>query len=151
LFTCGRPGRAAFGRDRKFIDDDTIDRWIEGLPEAEVLHIVSLLGRKKDGFSEFDYYPFRSSKEPGTKPTFQEWLDEHHGRRFLVDEFPTVDARGIPQEVLEAVTRRVCDLLEKSEAVLVVDSGGAQRTARVCEGIGYKKVRARAREGDGAL
>jgi hypothetical protein len=36
---------------------------LEGLPAAEVLHIVSLLGRKTNGFSEFAYYPFRSIRE----------------------------------------------------------------------------------------
>ena len=137
LFTCGRPGRATFKLARIRIDDDTIDQWVNGLPKANVLHIVSLLGHKKDGCSEFDYYPFRSSKEPGTKPTFQEWLDERYGRRFVVHEFPTVDAQGIPPNDLKTITRCVLDLIENRSTVVVVDSGGAQRTARVCEAIDY--------------
>ena len=80
LFTCGRPGRATFGREKRPVGDDIINLWVQGLPEAEVLHIVSLLGQKTTGFSEFVYYPFRSSEEPGTKPTFQEWLDKHYSR-----------------------------------------------------------------------
>ena len=75
LFTCGRPGRATFGREKRPVDEDLIDLWVQGLPEAEVLPIISLLGQKTTGFSEFGYYPFRSSEEVGTKPTFQEWLD----------------------------------------------------------------------------
>ena len=88
LFTCGRPGRATFGRDKRPMDEATIDFWVKGLPPAELLHIVSLLGKKKSGFSEFGYYPFRSEHESGSKPTFQEWFDERYGRRFVVHEFP---------------------------------------------------------------
>jgi hypothetical protein len=140
LFTCARPGRATFGRDKICIDDDTIDKWVNGLPKAKVLHIISLLGQKKSGFSEFGYYPFRSSNESGPKPTFQEWLDERYGRRFVVREFPTVDARGIPSDVIQAVTRCILDLIADGRTVVVVDSAGAERTAKVCEEIGYVRV-----------
>jgi len=135
LFTCGRPGRATFGRQRRQIGEDTIDLWVNGLPKAEVLHIVSLLGKKPDGFSEFDYYPFRSSKESGAKPTFQEWLDERYGRRFIVHEFPTTDATGIPPDLLGAVKQCVLNLIASGHTVVIVDSAGAERTARVCEAI----------------
>jgi hypothetical protein len=139
LFTCGRPGRGTpgYGRARKPVDLRTIDRWVEGLPKAEVLHIVSLLGSKKDGFSEFDYYPFRSSHERGTKPTLQEWLDRRYGQRFIVWEFPTVDARGIEDSVLHDVKHCVPNLLEKNITVVIVDSAGAERTARICEDLGF--------------
>jgi hypothetical protein len=139
LFTCGRPGRGTPGycRARKPVDDRTIERWVKGLPEAEVLHIVSLLGRKKDGFSEFDYYPFRSSHERGTKPTLQEWLDRRYRQRFIVCEFPTVDARGIEDSVLDDVKHCVLSLLERNATVVIVDSAGAERTARVREDLGF--------------
>lgn len=140
MFTCGRPGRATFGRDRRPVDNVTIDLWVKGLPIAEVLHIVSLLGRKPDGFSEFGYYPFRSAQEHGSKPTFQDWLDERYSRRFVVHEFPTDDARGIPAEVLEVVRRHVLDLIKSARTVVIVDSAGAERTARVCEAMGYKRM-----------
>jgi len=133
LFTCGRPGRGTFGRKKRLIDDDTIDLWVKGLPKADTLDIVSLLGKKPNGFSEFGYYPFRSSSEAGTKPTFQQWLDERYDRRFVVHEFPSVDARGISPDVLEAVTLCVLDLVAKGRTVVIVDSAGAERTARVCE------------------
>jgi len=139
LFTCGRPGRGTpgYGRARKPVDLGKIGRWIEGLPRAEVLHIVSLLGWKTDVFSEFDYYPFRSSQERGTKPPFQDWLDSRYGQRLIVWEFPTVDARGIEDSVLDDVKHCVPNLLEKNVTVVVVDSAGAQRTARVCEALGF--------------
>lgn len=137
LFTCGRPGRGTFGREKRPMDDDTIDQWVKGLPEAEILDIVSLLGGKTNGYSEFGYYPFRSSKEAGTKPTLQQWLDRRYDRRFVVHEFPTVDAQAIPPDVREAATRCVLDLIAKGRTVVIMDSGGAVRTARVCEVIGY--------------
>jgi hypothetical protein len=140
LFTCGRPGRAIFLRERARIGEDTIDLWVNGLPSADVLHIVSLLGRKKDGFSEFGYYPFRSSRESGTKPTFQEWLDRRYGRRFVVHEFPTVDSMGIPQHLLGAVTRCMLDLVEHGNTIVLIDSAGSERTARVCEAMGYERI-----------
>lgn len=140
LFTCGRPGRATFGTARRAIGEATVDQWVNGLPATEVLHIVSLLGHKLRGYSEFEYYPFRSSKEAGDKPTFQEWLDEHYGKRFVVHEFPTMDMTGITPEVLSAAKRCVIELLGGNHTVLVIDSAGAERTARVCEAVGAERI-----------
>jgi hypothetical protein len=139
LFTAGRPGRGSpgYGRARKSVDEAIIDRWVAGLPQAEVLQIVSLLGRKTDGFSEFTYYPFRSCRELSEKPTFQEWLDRRYGPRFVVHEFPTVDAHGIESEVLDDVKASIRRLLGAGNAVMIMDSAGAERTARVCEDIGF--------------
>jgi hypothetical protein len=116
---------------------------VKGLPEAEVLHIVSLLGQKKDRYSEFAYYPFRSSKEAGDKPTFQEWLDQRYGRHFVIHEFPTTDAMGIEPQVLQQAKSCVIELLGKNQTVLVIDSAGSERTARVCEAVGLERVATR--------
>ncbi len=139
LFTCGRPGRATYGRAKVTVTEDIIDLWANGLPKADVLHIVSVLGQKTTGLSEFSYYPFRSTEEAGTKPTFEKWLNDRYDRRFVVHEFPTVDGRGIPRDVLDAAGRRVLDCLESGHTTVVIDSAGAERTARVCEAIGYKR------------
>jgi hypothetical protein len=141
LYTAGRPGRGTpgYGRTHRSVDETIIDRWVEGLPAAEVLHIVSLLGRKTTAVSEFLYYPFRSIRETGSKPTFQEWLDHRYGPRFRVYEFPTTDARGIENEVMADVTNCVGRLLDEGRTVLVIDSAGAERTARVCESIGWER------------
>jgi len=139
LFTCGRPGRGTIGRRRERVADETLEQWVRGLPGQGIVHLVSLLGSKKDGYSEFGYYPFRSAKECGTNPTFQEWLTHRYGSRLIVHEFPTVDARGIPPPVLTGARRCVLGLLEKGSTVVVVDSAGSQRTARVCEGIAARK------------
>jgi hypothetical protein len=121
------------------VSEDTIDEWAKGLPKTRVLHIVSLLGKKKGGFSEFDYYPFRSATIEGSKPTFEEWLNARYGGgRFVVDEFPTVDADGIPSDVVDRVKECVLSLLE-AHIVLVIDSAGAKRTARICEACHFRK------------
>jgi hypothetical protein len=119
---------------------DVIDGWHRGLPEVGVLHIVSLLGLKTTGLSEFSYYPFRSANEPGSKPTFEEWLNERYDRHFVVHEFPTVDGRGIPHDVRDAAGRKVLECLDGGYTTIVMDSAGAVRTARVCEAIGYKRA-----------
>ena len=139
LFTCGRPGRGTYGRRRVRVDDETLKQWMKGLPEADVVYLVSLLGSKNGGYSEFGYYPFRSAMESGTKPTFQEWLTDRYGSHFIVYEFPTVDARGVPPHILKRATSCILRLLEKGSTVVVVDSAGSQRTARVCEGIAGRK------------
>ena len=120
--------------------EDIIDLWANGLPKADVLHIVSLHGQKTTGLSEFSYYPFRSADAAGTKPTFERWVNDRYDRRFVVHGFPTVDGRGVPREVLDAAERRVLDCLERGHATVVIDSAGAERTARVCEAIGYKRL-----------
>jgi hypothetical protein len=138
VFTCGRPGRATFGRERRQIAESVINSWIAGLPNVDNLQIVSLLGSKRNGFSEFDYYPFRSSKVVGIRSTWQDWLDAHYAGRFVVHEFPTIDAQGMSPDVLVAVRTCVLYLIKKGSPVVVVDSAGAERTARVCTSINYR-------------
>src|SRR5207247_2341291 len=41
--------------------------------------------------------------------------------------------RGIQRDVLDAAGHRVLDCLQSGGATLVIDSAGAERTARVCE------------------
>jgi hypothetical protein len=122
------------------MDNDTIDVWVRGLPASDELHVVSLLGSKPSGISEFRNYPFRSSEEHGTKPTFQDWLTGRYMRHLVVHEFPTTDLRGIPSDTLARVTKKIADLLARGKTVVVVDSAGAERTSRVCEAIRYKRA-----------
>ena len=105
-----------------------------------VLVLALLIGKKTTGFSEFGYYPFRSSTEAGPKPTFQEWFNKCYGSRFVVHGYPTVDGRGIPREVRTRVACHALELIKNGNTVLVLDSAGAERTARICEAMGYKKI-----------
>jgi hypothetical protein len=140
LYTCGRPGRGTYGRKRLAVPESVIDEWIHGLPSANPLHIVSLLGQKADQLSEFSYYPFRSKFERGSKPTFQEWLDCRYSRHITVDEYPTIDCQGIPARVLKPARARIIELLADGRSVVVVDSAGKERTARVCKAVGWSQV-----------
>lgn len=140
LFTCGRPGRASFGRSRNPVSEKVIHAWVGGLPGAPEVHIVSLLGRKKDGYSEFAYYPFRSCRESGDKPDFQGWLRQRYGCRFVVHEFPTTDAQGVPADLLRAVVAKLHDLIRRGSTVVIVDSAGAERTSRVCRTAGFHPI-----------
>lgn len=122
------------------IPDGTIDEWVNGLPRADVLHIVSLLGEKVGGYSEFNYYPFRSSKVSGEEPTFEEWLNKRYDRQFKVHEFPTVDARSMQAETFDSVVKQIRVLLDAGHTVVVVDSAGEVRTGDLCSRMGYRSM-----------
>jgi hypothetical protein len=62
-------------------------------------------------------------------------------RRFVAPEFPTIDRRGISRNVIDAAGHRVLDRLRRGYATLVIDSAGAERTAHVCEALGYTRMR----------
>src|SRR5208283_79193 len=89
LFTCARPGRS-MGAKKAKIGDDVVDAWIAGIGNEvdcgnsrrplsnEQIIMISLLGRKPNGLSEFSYYSFRGGFDrpedrPGC-PTWQAWL-----------------------------------------------------------------------------
>jgi len=143
LFTCGRPGRGTYNPLTKPVPEYVIDLWVRGLPSTPQLSVVSLLGYKPpsvkhpSGLSEFAYYPFRSCKEDGSKPTFHEWLISRYGTRFCVEEFPTQDRLPItPDGYVETIRNRIRSMLNSETAVVVVDSAGVQRTGEVCGAIG---------------
>lgn len=140
LFTCGRPGRGTFGIDKVQVPRNVIDLWARGLPKTDLLHIVSLLGQKRDGLSEFWYYPFGSSTESDHKPTFEKWLNSRYAKRFVVHEFPTTDHQGVPPEVRDEVAHCVSELMKKGYIVVIVDSARAERTGRIRERLGYTQV-----------
>ncbi|MCY4624588.1 MAG: hypothetical protein OXC99_06285 [Chloroflexi bacterium] len=99
--------------------------------------IISLLGRKPDGKSEFRFYPFHgnwdSVEERRDKPSFQEWLDRHHSDMSLsVIEHPTVD-QGIETEKAKMIAAEVVRLTSLGRTVVVVDSAGVSRTGKVAK------------------
>ena len=63
------------------------------------LAILSLLGWKANGRSEFSFYSFRGSDEETERPdrpTFQQQLDARYGTgRYCVIEFPTTDTKVV--------------------------------------------------------
>src|ERR1700686_1345544 len=107
FFTCARPGRtgARESKDAPVLDD-LVHRWVIGLPDPKTV-IVSLLGCKPDGRSEFSFYSFfggfdRRSEHAGRLP-FQEWLTRwHEDLSIVVCEHPTCDFSLIPSDTLNA-------------------------------------------------
>ena len=140
FFTCARPGRS---REPlvKSVPDDWVDAWVKGLPGAESIVIVSLLGWKANGQSEFSFYSFRGSGEETERPdrpTFQQWLDARYEKgRYRVIEFPTTDTKIVASEILNRVGTTILSLLHSGETVVLMDSGGFSRTGAVCRFMGF--------------
>ena len=140
FYTCARPGRSKSASDK--VADEMVYKWLQGLPGDEKVAIVSLLGRKQDGMSEFWFYSFcsafESPEERRRRPTFAEWIDEsNQDRPMKVVEHPTIDFEKIPCEILDAVERDVRRLLEDGWTVILVDSGGMTRTDQVCKHLQF--------------
>jgi hypothetical protein len=145
LLTCGRPGRghyAAGALPQRGVPEDILLAWADGLGVAKVVHLVSLLGTKSNGTSEFKYYPFRSCEEPGDRPTLQEWLSSIKLSAFVVLEYPTTDYQTIPADQVRRIVECVRRLLAENRTVVLLDSAGAVRTKQVREAIGFTKLKA---------
>jgi hypothetical protein len=142
LFTCARPGRSKGKVGR--IPDTLVHKWVQGLPKGTDLVIVSLLGRKNgpDGKSEFSFYSFHGkldgANERRNRLSFQDWLDHWHMERSLrLVEFPTYDFCPIAPTVLAAISEKISHLLAQHCIVVLMDSGGEQRTGEVCRHMGF--------------
>ena len=141
FFTCGRPGRE---KSKNLpVSDDIVHRWILGLPGPNTV-IVSLLGRKPDGTSEYSFYSFcggcDTEAEHGNRPTFQEWLETHHNSLgILIREHPTTDYGAVHLNTLDVVADDIRRLVSQGYTVTIVDSGGQTRTGQVCRHIGAKE------------
>src|SRR2546426_9699155 len=105
FFTYARPGRSGNPASKTApVSDDLVHRWVLGLPGPRTA-IVSLLGRKPDGTSEFSFYSFRggfdlASDRPGCL-SFREWLDKlHDAPSIILREPPTCDFKPVSSETL---------------------------------------------------
>jgi hypothetical protein len=128
FYISARPGRS-YGKEA-IVADSIVDEWVQGLPGRKGTTIVSLLGRKPNGTSEFSFYSFHGSWDTRSqrrdKPlSFQCWLDMRHPDRSLeVVEYPTIDMPDVPQETLVCVARKISKLLSEGRIVVLIDSGG---------------------------
>ncbi len=136
FYTCARPGRSGKSASKvALVPDDVVHRWVLGLPGPRTA-IVSLLGRKPDGTSEFSFYSFfggfdRRSDRPRCF-SFQEWLNKWHSALSIVlREHPTCDFKPVSPETLDAVGNEICELASEGRTVVVIDSGGVTRTGSV--------------------
>lgn len=135
FFTCARPGRKKSSVDR--VPDEVVRAWVLNVcslgPKPA---IVSLLGQKQDGMSEYSFYSFfggcdLADDHPG-KPSFR---DRVSGivPDIVVLEHPTIDSERVPTSTLDAVEVDVRSLLAQGRTVVIIDSGGETRTGQVCK------------------
>jgi hypothetical protein len=140
FFTCARPGRK--DGPRGTVSDGVVRNWVNDVMAlGPRLAIVSLLGTKPDGTSEYSFYSFRGGFEgPAiTSPTFVEWL-AHTADDVVWREHPTVDFSPLTEETLAAIAEDVRALLGEGRTLVIFDSGGETRTAQVCRHLGAKEA-----------
>ncbi len=136
LYTCARPGRSRGTKGK--VPDLLALEWAQGLPGVPKTCIISLLGQKPDGRSEFSFYSSFNDAEG-----FDAWLNANAtDRKFHVISYPTVDCKKINPCILTAIAADVTRLVSQGETVVVMDSGGSSRSGAVIEQLGAScKVR----------
>jgi hypothetical protein len=87
--------------------------------------------------SEFSFYSFYgawdSPKERRGRMSLEAWLEKwHKDRRIILIEHPTYDFQPISLQTVEAVSSDAVRELSIGRTVVLVDSGGEQRTGQVC-------------------
>lgn len=143
FWTCARPGRHR-GPSADVPDED-VHLWVTSMLEhldRRPLVLVSLLGRKETGKSEFSFYSFHGGYDvPGESSGgfFAAWLARHYPDVVLV-EHPTTDAVPVPDEVVSAVEVDIWHFTEAGAAVVIFDSFGLVRTGEVAQAIGAQPV-----------
>jgi hypothetical protein len=144
LYTCARPGRTKDEESKHaLVPDSVVRRWALGLPGPDEVVVVSLLGRKPDDTSEFTFYTFHglwdTEEERRGRPSFEEFLQAAAGsaRTIKVVQHPTIDFEPVPDETVAAVGVTLEEELAAARTVILVDSGGEQRTNAVCKRLGF--------------
>jgi hypothetical protein len=130
FYTCARPGRS-LGKQAD-VPDAVVLEWARGLPgDADVI-VVSLLGQKPNGTKEYSFYSFFAHGQ-----TLQDWLsDQNIERTIHIVEHPTTDSKPIPRQVQLSVADDILRFLSGGRTVVLMDSGGVQRTGAVCCHLG---------------
>lgn len=125
------------------VPDQVVRQWVLGLPGPAEVVVVSLLGRKPDGSSEFSFYTFHgpldTEEERRGRPSFEEFVRGAVAcaRTIKVVEHPTVDFGPVPEETVVAIGNTLTGELAAARTVILVDSGGEQRTCAVCNRLGF--------------
>jgi hypothetical protein len=107
------------------VPDAVVLKWIEDLPEGAELSLVSLLGKKPDGTDEHSFYSFK------TASGFHTWLENNSPRKIFLFSHPTTDFSPVGAELCAEISARIDAELSHGRTVIVVDSGGVQRTGQV--------------------
>lgn len=125
IYTCARPGRRLGPRGK--VTDSEVMRWICGLPNHRPLSIISLLGKKPDGTDEHSFYSFRNADG------FQMWIAKRSSGDINLFIHPTTDFNPVGQQTITAIESDLNRELSLGRSVVIVDSGGVQRTGQICK------------------
>ena len=124
IYTRARPGRQ-LGPNAP-VSDSEVKRWLSELPKHRPLTIISLLGHKPDGMDEHAFYSFRDASG------FRAWIAKKSQDAIKVISHPTTDFSVVDAETIMAIRDDLDRELSLGHAVVIVDSGGVQRTGQVC-------------------
>jgi hypothetical protein len=137
LFTSARPGRK-YSKDA-LVSDEEVRTWTDDVRRlGPNPTIVSLLGRKPDGASEYRFYSFYggldNAEDHHGRLSFAEWLAGIDPAVELI-EHPTIDFEPITSGALQPIAVDVRRCLRSGRTVLIFDSGGETRTGQVCRHV----------------
>jgi hypothetical protein len=104
-------------------------RWLDELPKHRPLSIISLLGWKSDGMDEHAFYSFRDASG------FRAWLESSSDAAIHLFSHPTTDFSLVTQETIKAIKIDLEQELSRGRTVIIVDSGGVQRTHQICRAL----------------
>lgn len=127
VYTRARPGRQLGSRSP--VSDSEVLRWLDEMPKHKPLSIISLLGRKPDGMDEHSFYSFRDAAG------FGRWLDAKSKGAIHLFRHPTTDFKPVTPETIDAIKTDLDRELSLGRAVVIVDSGGVQRTGQICRSL----------------
>lgn len=134
FYTCARPGRSL--GPKKFVSNDLVIKWANGLSNQKNITIISLLGTKTSGKSEYLFYSaFHDAN------SMEQWLNSQvHGLQFQIISYPTVDGTTINQDIINAAAKAIVEHASKQTTVVLMDSGGVVRTGTVAAHLGAVKL-----------
>jgi hypothetical protein len=96
------------------------------------LFIRALLGQKPNGKDEYSFYSFFQMGW-----SLQDWLASQAVERGIrIIQRPTTDSKPIEKAMLASVSGDIRRLLGEGRTVVLMDSGGVQRTGQVCRHLG---------------
>lgn len=117
------------------MSNQVVRAWLKGLPGQQdaPISILTMLGSKQDGTCEWSFYSFAGPIE------FAEWIHTNTHRDVELFSYPTCDCSLVSADTASDVCTRLVTELDAGRIVVIVDSGGMQRTSQVCKMIGLQE------------
>lgn len=143
FFTCARPGRTSAPASRYAdVSDDVVEAWSLRIAGYAPITVLSMLGSKDNGKSEFSFYTFWGDDDPtavGKRLSFGDVLAVVEPQITLVER-PTTDGLTLPQDNVDDLCALVKEMVATDRPVVLMDSGGEQRTGAIADAVGVEDV-----------